>query len=245
MTATFWKTPLYMGKLTRPVGIMISAISITTFRQIHYLLARLPIHKQNLAAGWREKGKHWIQPFFMQKNWHCGSLFSLAKAKLLFPLLSCCAWEGGPELHTVLNTTDQSLLSGCKSIFLHHSHLCSPSKNAVPNLRAEQILLSPPNIHSLSQDLNVHANSVHGFQNASHREFRLQNKGLFHTGIFKQQGPLWSRIMPSSFTQNTSPSNFCSKALAPTSSPVFRSRGDLGWTILNQEGFALILGKCF
>lgn len=117
--------------------------------------------------------------------------------------------------------------------------------SAVPNLRAEQILPTLLNIHSLIQDFNIHATSMHGFEQTSHREFRLQNKSLFHTGIFKQQGLLWSCIMPSSFIQNTSPSNFCSKVLVPTGSPVFRSRGNLSWTILNQEGFALILGKCF
>lgn len=119
-TTTFWKMPLWMGKLTRPLGIMISAISITTFRQIHYLLTGLP----SLAAkhcsrmeGERKTLNSAVLP--AEKNWHCGSFFSLAKNKLLFPPLSHRTREGGLELHTVLNTTNQSPFSVCKSIFPH------------------------------------------------------------------------------------------------------------------------------
>lgn len=119
-----------MGKLTRPSGIMISAISITTFRQIHYLLSSLPgrtaKHCSRMERERKTLNSALLPTERKKKNWHCGSFFSLAKAKLLFPLFSRRTREGGPELHTILNMADQSPLSGCRRIFLHSSHLCSP-----------------------------------------------------------------------------------------------------------------------
>lgn len=112
-----------MGKLTRPLGIMISAISITTFRQIHYLLAGLPSRTakrcsrmererktRNSALLPAEKLTLWVIPFLSKSQAFISSAFT-----------PC---SGG---RTILNTTDQSPFSGSKSIFLHSLHLCSPS----------------------------------------------------------------------------------------------------------------------
>lgn len=190
-----------MGKLTRPLGIMISAISITTFRQIHYLLAGLPSRTAkrcsrmererktlNSAVLPTEKLTLWVILFLSKSQAFISSAFT--------PHLGGRTWA----TYNIEHNRSISLLVGAR-VFSFTACIFAPrasSSLAVPNFTAEHFLPIPCNI----QDFNIPANSIHGFQTTIHRKFRLQNKGFFHTGIFKQQGPLWSCIMPSSFIQN-------------------------------------------
>lgn len=219
MTTAFWKMPLSMGKLTRPSGIMISAISITTFRQIHYLLASLPgrTAKHCSRMEWERKTLNSaLLPTEKKKKVTLWVILFLSKSQA-FISTAFTLYSGGRTWATHNIEHGCSIpLSGCRRIFLHSSHLCSSSilSPCHPKLFSRIFFLasSSCNIHSIIQDFNIHhsiiqgfdihAKSTHGFQTTLHRKFRLQNKGLFHISIFKQQGLLWSCILPSSIIQN-------------------------------------------
>lgn len=215
-----------MGKLTRPSGIMISAISITTFRQIHYLLASLPgrtakhcsrmegerktLNSALLPTEKKNKEKKltlWVILFLSKSQAFISTAFTL--------------YSGGRTwaAHNIEHSwsiphqwVQEDFPARLPPLLPKHPHPL-PSQTLQQNFFFSFFLPLPltaftpffkilTSIAPLFKVFTSMLNLLMDFRPYFIGNLGCKTKGFFHINIFKQQGPLRSCILPSSFIQN-------------------------------------------